>query len=121
MKKRPFHHEASSQIFKNAQDLRKSQTEAEKLLWKILRDRNLAHLKFRRQHPIDRFIVDFYCHKLQLIIELDGDVHDLETAKEKDIKRENKLKALGLKIIRFRNEQVKFEAEEIERTILAFC
>jgi very-short-patch-repair endonuclease len=59
-------------IFKYARELRRNQTDAEQLLWGLLRDRRFAGKKFRRQHPVGRYILDFYCHELKLAIELDG-------------------------------------------------
>jgi very-short-patch-repair endonuclease len=67
-------------IIEVARELRQRATLAEKLLWKELRDHKLAGLKFRRQHPIGRYIVDFYCAKLRLVVELEGGVHDLPTS-----------------------------------------
>jgi very-short-patch-repair endonuclease len=58
-----------------ARDLRKRQTPAERIFWKLLRDRRLKSLKFRRQFPIGPFVADFCCHAIRLVIELDGDVH----------------------------------------------
>ena len=71
-------------IFENAKELRKSMTEAEEILWKHLRNNKLNELKFRRQHPLDIFIADFYCHQKKLIIELDGGIHDTLDQKEYD-------------------------------------
>ena len=59
-------------ILKNARNLRKNLTDAEQLLWRLLRDRLFANKKFRRQHPVGRYILDFYCHELKLAIEVDG-------------------------------------------------
>lgn len=114
----PYYHEASPRIFKNAKELRRNQTPAEERLWKILRSHKLNGLKFRRQHPVSRFIADFYCHELKLIIELDGSIHLLEEVKAYDIMREKKLKALGLTVIRFSNEQVFTEPEVILNSVL---
>lgn len=86
-----------------AKELRREMTPAEKLLWKEVRANKLG-VRFRRQQVIQGFIVDFYCHKSALVIEVDGDVHDLQ--KEEDERREKVLSELGLKIIRFRNDEV---------------
>ncbi len=114
----PYYHEATERIFKNAKALRRNQTPAEELLWKILRSHKLDGLKFRRQHPLSWFIADFYCHELKLIIELDGGIHELEEVKAYDIIREEKLRALGLTVIRFKNEQVYTEPEVILNSVL---
>ena len=78
-------------------------TPAEKLLWQEVRAKKLG-VHFRRQQIIAGFIVDFYCHKAALVIEVDGDIHDLQ--QEEDILREEALNEMGLKIVRFRNEEV---------------
>lgn len=78
-------------------------TPAEKTLWEELRANKLG-VHFRRQQVIQGFIVDFYCHKAGLVIEVDGDVHDLQ--QEEDARREKALSALGLIIVRFRNDEV---------------
>jgi len=97
---------AKPSIFDNAKDLRKSMTEAEKILWKQLRNNKLNGLKFRRQHPLDIFIADFYCHRKKLIIELDGGIHDSPEQKEYDEGRTFELEEKGFKILRFRNEDI---------------
>ena len=66
---------ASVGIKQRAKQLRSEETHAEKLLWQQLRGRKFCNLKFRRQHPIDRFIVDFFCSELRLVVEFDGSVH----------------------------------------------
>ena len=86
-----------------AKELRHEMTPAEKLLWEELRANKLG-IHFRRQQIIAGFIVDFYCHKAALVIEVDGDIHDLQ--KEDDVKRDKALSEMGLKIVRFRNEDV---------------
>ena len=67
---------ASAKIFKNAEVLRNRMTESESLLWDKLKSKKFHGLKFRCQHPIQTYIADFYCHKLKLIIEIDGGYHD---------------------------------------------
>ena len=78
-------------------------TPAEKILWQEIRANKLG-VHFRRQQVIQGFIVDFYCHKAGLVIEVDGDIHDLQ--KEEDERRERVLSALGLRIVRFQNDEV---------------
>jgi very-short-patch-repair endonuclease len=92
-------------VFELAKDLRRNMTEAEKLLWNYLKA-GVQGLKFRRQHPIGIYIADFYCHKLKLIVEVDGKIHDLKDVKENDKIREDYLKEQGCIIIRFTNEKV---------------
>ena len=86
-----------------AKELRREMTPAEKLLWQEIRANKLG-VRFRRQQVIQGFIVDFYCHKAGLVIEVDGDIHDLQ--KEEDERREKVLSVMGLRIVRFRNDEV---------------
>jgi very-short-patch-repair endonuclease len=97
---------AKRELFENARELRKRETEAEKILWKALRSRSCEGLKFRRQYPVKQFIIDFYCHEYLLGIEVDGSVHDTEEAKEYDLNRTAELENLGITIIRFNNDEV---------------
>lgn len=86
--------------------LRKSLTPAEAFLWKHLRNSKLEGRKFRRQHSIENYIADFYCPQERLIIELDGQVHFNEAAREYDKKRTEDLNMLGIRVIRFENKVV---------------
>jgi len=99
-------------------ELRKSMTPAEQLLWECLRDRRLAGLKFRRQHAIGRYIVDFYCHEHRLIIELEGSVHDRPEQAEHDKVRKRELEAQGFRVLTFRNEEVLNDPEGVLQRIL---
>jgi len=78
-------------------------------------------MHFRRQHPIGKFIVDFYCHEKLLVIELDGEIHNREDIAERDEGREYELRKKGLKILRFKNEQVtndiNYVLAEIQKSI----
>ena len=71
----PFYYGASPEMLKRAERLRKEMTEAELLLWERLRKNKNESYRFRAQHPIGKFIVDFYCHKALLVIEIDGGIH----------------------------------------------
>ena len=104
---------ASPVTIRTAAILRKNSTLAENILWKKLRDRKLFHVKFRRQHPIDKFIVDFYCHEIKLVIEIDGEIHETDEAKEYDSSRQSHLEDLGLTVIRFSNHEVIFEMDSV--------
>ena len=108
---------APSDSFSKAQFLRRNETIAEKLLWEKLRNNQLGGLKFRRQHPVNIYIADFYCHKFKLIIELDGDYHNQEEQKQKDEVRTEVLRLNGLKIIRFKNEEVEQDINQVLTTI----
>ena len=100
-----------------AKELRHDMTPAEKLLWQELRGNKLG-VHFRRQQIIAGFIVDFYCHRAALVIEVDGDVHDLQ--KEEDAKREKVLLEMGLKVVRFKNDEVVRELPEVVEKIKDF-
>ena len=91
-------------MIKRAISLRKRSTEAEKLLWQHLRSRQLEGLKFRRQQPIDNYIVAFVCLEKRIIIEVDGGQHAVE--KGKDIKRDDYLEKNGFRVLRFWNNDV---------------
>ena len=84
-------------------ELRREMTPTEKILWQELRANKLG-VHFRRQQVIAGFIVDFYCHKAALVIEVDGDIHDLQ--QEEDARREKVLREMRLRVVRFRNEEV---------------
>jgi very-short-patch-repair endonuclease len=81
-------------------------TPAEQLLWREIRNRKLMGLKFRRQHPIHIYIADFYCHEIKLVIEIDGGIHNSDPIKENDQNRTAELDRLGISIIRFTNDQI---------------
>ncbi|MDX9770690.1 MAG: type I restriction endonuclease subunit R [Tenuifilaceae bacterium] len=100
-------------LLKEARELRKKQTPAEEVFWQIVRNKKFLGLKFRRQHQIGHYIVDFYCNEHKLIIELDGSVHDTEERIKKDIKRDKYLSSIGNKIIRFRNERILNDIENV--------
>lgn len=84
--------------------MRKQPTPAEAHLWRALRARRLAGLKFRRQHPVGRFILDFYCPAHKLVIEIDGGVHVQRS--DYDQRRTQQLEAFGYRVLRFSNEAV---------------
>ena len=101
-----LHKGAIGKLYQYGKELRQESTEAEKILWAELRNKKLNGLKFRRQHPIDKFIVDFYCHEKKLVIELDGNVHDEKVNKEYDNARTAMLAGLDVIVLRFGNEEV---------------
>ncbi len=111
-----MHYGASNLIFQKAEELRNNMTLAEEILWKEIHI-NQWKAKFRRQHPIAIYIVDFYCHSLKLVIELDGSIHDTDEAKKNDEIREEYLKELGLRVIRFKNGEVYKEMDKVLNTI----
>lgn len=87
-----------------AEELRRESTPAERELWQALRANRLQGWHFRRQQIIQGFIVDFYCHKAGLVVEVDGPVHNRQ--QDEDARREAELSALGLRILRFTNREV---------------
>jgi very-short-patch-repair endonuclease len=89
-----------------ARQLRQTQTLAETQLWEQLRDRRLDGWKFRRQHPLDRFIVDFCCADQRLVVEVDGSIHEAAEHIAYDQERDAALQAAGYRVLRFSNEQV---------------
>jgi very-short-patch-repair endonuclease len=100
-----------------ARSMRKESTSAERELWKILRNRGIDGHKFVRQFPIPPYIVDFCCRERRLVIEVDGSGH-LEK-QDKDKQRENFLGSLGYRVIRFNNDQVLKELDQVYEAILA--
>ena len=108
---------ANPQNFSNAKNLRENMTNAELIFWNRVKNKQFHGLKFRRQHPIHKYIADFYCHKLKLIIEIDGDYHNTSEQKNYDILRTKDLNFQGIKILRFKNDEVENEIEEVLKTI----
>ena len=102
-----------------ARDLRKSSTDAERLLWRHLRAKQLAGLKFRRQEQIGCFIVDFVCYKASLIIEADGGQH--MTDKEKDRERTLWLESQGFRVLRFWNHEILTNIEGVLEVVRTHC
>ncbi|MDB9316501.1 endonuclease domain-containing protein [Nodularia spumigena] len=86
--------------------LRQNITKAEKLIWDNIRDRQLENCKFRRQYSVDRFVIDFYSAELKLAIEIDGDSHFQNGAAEYDQARQEFMESVGIKFIRFTNNDV---------------
>jgi len=99
--------------FELAKSLRENPTEAEQVLWNHLSFINIPGVRFKRQHPILYFIADFYCHKAKLIIEVDGGYHSLPEQYKYDKNRDAELLDFSLKVIRFSNEQVLFDIENV--------
>ncbi|MBZ9728702.1 endonuclease domain-containing protein [Salegentibacter sp. JZCK2] len=99
--------------FAIARKLRQNMTSSEKMLWEHLNNNQLGY-KFRRQHPLQSFIVDFYCHQFKLVIEIDGGYHNSKKQKVADQEREELLQFQELHILRFTNEEV---VENIQKVI----
>jgi very-short-patch-repair endonuclease len=103
---RDMYYGAKIELFILAERYRKQQTKAEKILWQHLKKLRSEGFVFRRQHPIDLFIADFYCHRIKLVIEVDGEIHEKVEVKEFDEGRTGEIEKFGIKVIRFNNDQV---------------
>lgn len=108
-----LHKKSSPVLYEYAKKMRKNSTEAEELLWRRLKDKQVAGLKFRRQHPIDRFIADFYCHEKKLLIELDGSIHSNNEQCDLDKGRTETLNEFGISVLRFSNEEILNSIEDV--------
>ena len=108
---------APKESFDKARELRHNATAAEKILWEKLRNKQLDHYKFRRQHPVNLFIADFYCHELKLIIEVDGDYHLSDQQQKKDMERTSVLISNGLHVLRFTNHEVESDIDQVIQDI----
>ncbi|MDR1716695.1 MAG: leucine--tRNA ligase [Prevotella sp.] len=104
----------------NARKNRKESTVAENALWQMLRNKNIGY-KFRRQHLIDRFIVDFVCFEKSVIVEVDGKYHESDEQMQADQQRTDILKSLGYEVLRFSNEEVIGNIEEVLQKIKSYC
>jgi very-short-patch-repair endonuclease len=114
----PMFFEAPSDIFAKAKQLRTKMTPAEFKLWNFLKGKNILGVRFRAQHPIGLYIADFYCHKIGLVIEIDGKIHDSELQRASDQERSEVLMKWGIEIIRFTNFQVKNRFEFVQNEII---
>ena len=112
-----MHAGAEPEIFRFAEKLRSNMTEAERKLWEFLRLKPKG-FKFRRQHPFGRYILDFYCHKAKLSIEVDGKSHELAEQKELDETRTIVIENYGIRELRFTNKEVMNQFEGVKHTIL---
>ena len=92
-------------IFANAKKLRSELTSSEIVFWSLLKQ-HFSNFRFKRQHPISNYIADFYCHKLKLVIEIDGGIHLTGEVKDNDKIRDEFMQSLNLKTVRFTNEEV---------------
>jgi very-short-patch-repair endonuclease len=97
--------------------LRNNMTSAEAMLWSIIKSKQLG-VKFRRQHSIGNYIVDFYSSEIKLVIEMDGGVHQDIIHQSNDEVRDNYLKDLGIKIIRFNNDEIYEDEERVKEELI---
>ena len=100
--------------------LRRTETPCEMQLWKRLKGKQLDGYRFRQQHGFGPYVLDFYCPSLRLCIELDGEVHDSEEVRQKDADRTLFLKENKIKVLRFRNEEVETDIEDVLKRIRLF-
>lgn len=104
-----------------AKSMRHTATDAEYFMWQILRAKRFMDLKFRRQHVIKPYIVDFYCHEIGLVIELDGSQHGTNDAIEYDAERTKFLGGLGLTVVRYWNHDVLGRTDVVLEDLWDIC
>ena len=109
----------SRELHERARELRRNMTPAEKTLWEKLRHNRLNGLQFRRQQIIGSYIVDFYCHAKALVVEVDGDIHNLQ--KDYALERDNYLIACGFHVLRVSNDDVKENLLTVMKKISEAC
>jgi len=109
------------QLLQFAKSMRHTATDAEQLMWQVLRAKRFMGLKFRRQHVIEPYIVDFYFHQIGLVIELDGSQHGMDDAIEYDAERTKFLEALGLTVVRYWNYDVLGRTDVVLENLWSVC
>jgi len=118
MKKQNTYHDYNRYLKPYARKLRNQSTKAEVKIWKsLLRAKKMKGYPFLRQRPILKYIADFYCKPLRLIIEIDGSIHEVEEIKNKDIIRQRELEKAGYHVIRFSNLEVYNEIDNVKQKI----
>ena len=109
---RKMHGGALKPLFQMAREHRNNSTPAEEVLWNYLKTKPFG-IKFRRQHTYSIYILDFYCHSLKLVIEVDGSIHNLKEVKNNDIERQRLLEKDGLRVVRFTNDELMHTYEKV--------
>ncbi|MEM6329397.1 MAG: DUF559 domain-containing protein [Planctomycetota bacterium] len=109
----------SQDLRENAKQLRREATTPERLLWSVLRAKQLGGYKFRRQEPIDAFVVDFCCHEAKQIVEIDGESHEGRQAY--DLDRQRRLEGLGFRVFRCTNDDALTNLDGVAESILQAC
>lgn len=117
VKTTPLVRGTTPEIQQAARKLRRQLTPAEHQLWEAIRKRQVAGLRFRCQHPVGLFILDFYCPALKLVVEVDGGIHDTEEQALRDEARTAHLEGYGYHVLRFRNEEVLQDLSRVLRRI----
>jgi len=110
--------DADALLRRYACEMRRQPTDAERIMWGLLRDRRLGGFKFRRQTPIEGYVVDFYCEAASLAVELDGDQHGDVEAVDYDRRRAERLREVRIRVIRFANREVLAHPQAVAATIL---
>lgn len=105
------------ELTKKARRLRNNSTKSEIILWKYLKGKQVHGVDFHRQRPVDQFIVDLFCSELYLGIELDGYTHHLSDVAKKDEIKEKRLRKLGVELIRFDDEEIYYDLDNVLRAI----
>lgn len=121
MPERSMFYGASPALFEQAKKLRENMTFHEKLLWERIKSNQIHGLRFKAQQPISMFIVDFYCHKLKLVIEVDGEIHLKKDQNEYDSGRTHELQGFGVLVLRFSNEEIQQDIEMVMTRISNLC
>lgn len=111
-----YHHYNGILKFRS-RELRKNMTKAEKKLWQMIRNKRIHNYLFNRQRPVLNYIADFMCKELLLILEVDGEIHEIPENKERDMERESNLRAVDFTILRFKNREVLNNEDEVYRKI----
>ena len=109
------------QLLVFAKSMRHTATDAESLMWQLLRAKRFMNLKFLLQHVIAPYIVDFYCHELGLVLELDGSQHNTEDGRVYDVERTKFLEALGLKVVRYWNYELLRDNDIVLEDLWGVC
>ena len=104
--RRPWMRGRTPELQQAARRLRSEMTDAERMLWDGLRGEGIRGMRFRRQHAIGCFVLDFYCPSHKVAVEVDGAVHDVPDQAERDAARTEALEQLGIRVVRVRNEEV---------------
>ena len=115
--KKTMHHGAKPSTFANARHLRRHPTSAEEMLWERLRKNQIEGIHFRRQHPFDVYVPDFYANAVKLVIEIDGSIHEEKSVKFSDADRERNLNLFELFILRYSNEEVYKSIDDVVEDI----
>jgi very-short-patch-repair endonuclease len=100
-------------LLEAARQLRRDSTRSEDLLWQALRRKEFRGLKFRRQHPLGGFVLDFYCHAAKLAVEVDGSVHHAPDVRARDRDRQTLIEAAGIRVLRVRAEDVESDVNAV--------